>query len=155
MIADFGGLSEVMPVFAVFFMIITLSSIALPGTNGFVGEFLILLGAFRATWSTASLATTGVILGAVYMLWMFQRVMFGEIPREENRKVKDLGAREILILCSVVFLYHPHGRLSEDVLQEDGYHCGGVYGLREREERSAYAGFASCGDTRYGGQRID
>jgi NADH-quinone oxidoreductase subunit M len=103
MIADFGGLSASMPIFAVFFMIITLSSIALPGTNGFVGEFLILLGAFRSNMVFGIIATSGVVLGAVYMLWMFQRVMFGEIKKEENRKVKDLGAREIVILCSVVF----------------------------------------------------
>jgi NADH-quinone oxidoreductase subunit M len=103
MIADFGGLSASMPIFAVFFMIVTLSSIALPGTNGFVGEFLILLGAFRSVKLYGILGTIGVVLGAVYMLWMFQRVMFGEITREENRKVRDLGAREVLILCCVVF----------------------------------------------------
>jgi NADH-quinone oxidoreductase subunit M len=103
MIADFGGLSASMPIFAVFFMIVTLSSIALPGTNGFVGEFLILLGAFRSVKLYGILGSIGVVLGAVYMLWMFQRVMFGEITREENRKVKDLGAREVLILCAVVF----------------------------------------------------
>ncbi|HEY3278844.1 MAG TPA: NADH-quinone oxidoreductase subunit M [Syntrophorhabdaceae bacterium] len=104
MIAEFGGLSKVMPVFAVFFMIITLSSIALPGTNGFVGEFLILLGAFKANKVYGVLATTGVVLGAVYMLWMFQRVMFGVVTKEENKKLKDLGAREILILVPMVFL---------------------------------------------------
>jgi NADH-quinone oxidoreductase subunit M len=103
MISDFGGLSASMPVFAVFFMIVTLSSIALPGTNGFVGEFLILLGTFRSNMVYGIIATSGVVLGAVYMLWMFQRVMFGEITKEENRKVKDLGAREIVILCTVVF----------------------------------------------------
>jgi NADH-quinone oxidoreductase subunit M len=103
MIADFGGLSATMPIFAIFFMIVTLSSIALPGTNGFVGEFLILFGAFRSNMVYGIIATSGVVLGAVYMLWMFQRVMFGEIKHEENRKVKDLGGREILILCSVVF----------------------------------------------------
>jgi NADH-quinone oxidoreductase subunit M len=103
MISDFGGLSKVMPVFAVFFMIITLSSIALPGTNGFVGEFLILLGAFKANMVYGVLATTGVVLGAVYMLWMFQRVMFGVITKDENRNLKDLGKREVLILVPMVF----------------------------------------------------
>jgi NADH-quinone oxidoreductase subunit M len=95
MIADFGGLSKVMPRLAVFFMIITLSSIALPGTNGFVGEFLILLGAFRSNMLYGVLATTGVILGAVYMLWMFQRVMFGTIDNEKNRRLPDMSAREL------------------------------------------------------------
>ncbi len=103
MISDFGGLSASMPIFAIFFMIITLSSIALPGTNGFVGEFLILFGAFRAHMVYGIIATSGVVLGAVYMLWTFQRVMFGEITNEANRKVKDLGGREIFILCTVVF----------------------------------------------------
>jgi len=102
MIADFGGLSKVMPRLAAFFMIVTLSSIALPGTNGFVGEFLILLGAFRSNMLYGVLATTGVILGAVYMLWMFQRVMFGKITKEENTRLKDLTKRETVILCSIV-----------------------------------------------------
>ncbi len=102
MIADFGGLSKVMPRLAVFFMIITLSSIALPGTNGFVGEFLILLGTFRSNVTYGVLATTGVILGAVYMLWMFQRVMFGRITNEANRLLTDLTRRETVILCTIV-----------------------------------------------------
>jgi NADH-quinone oxidoreductase subunit M len=102
MIADFGGLSKVMPRLAVFFMIVTLSSIALPGTNGFVGEFLILLGAFRSNILYGVLASTGVILGAVYMLWMFQRVMFGKIVKEENSRLKDVTKREAAILCSIV-----------------------------------------------------
>jgi NADH-quinone oxidoreductase subunit M len=104
MISDFGGLAKVMPIFATFFMIITLSSIALPGTNGFVGEFLILLGAFKSNVVYGTLATTGVILGAVYMLWMFQRVMFGVVTKDENRNLKDLGGREILIMVCMVFL---------------------------------------------------
>ncbi len=103
MIADFGGLARVMPKLAVLFMIITLSSIGLPGTNGFVGEFLILLGAFRSNVSFGVLATTGVVLGAVYMLWMFQRVMYGEITKEENRQLKDINKREMTILVLIVF----------------------------------------------------
>ncbi len=103
-IAEFGGLSKVMPVFAVFFMIVTLSSIGLPGTNGFVGEFLILLGAFQSNIVYGALATTGVVLGAAYMLWMFQRVMFGKITKPENEKLKDLSAREIAVLVPMVIL---------------------------------------------------
>jgi NADH-quinone oxidoreductase subunit M len=104
LIADFGGLSKVMPIYAAFFMIVTLSSIGLPGTNGFVGEFLILLGAFRSNVIYGVLAATGVILGAAYMLWMFQRVMFGKITRPENEKLKDLNGREIAILVPMVIL---------------------------------------------------
>ena len=104
MISDFGGLSKVMPVFAVIFMIVTLSSIGLPGTNGFVGEFLILLGAFRSKTAFGVAAATGVILGAAYMLWMFQRVMFGEIKNPENMKLKDLNGREIATMIPMVLL---------------------------------------------------
>jgi NADH-quinone oxidoreductase subunit M len=104
LIADFGGLSKVMPVYAIFFMIVTLSSIGLPGTNGFVGEFLILLGVFQSNIVYGVLAATGVILGAAYMLWMFQRVMFGKITRPENEKLKDLNAREITILVPMVIM---------------------------------------------------
>jgi len=104
MIADFGGLSKVMPIYAAFFMIVTLSSIGLPGTNGFVGEFLILLGAFRSNVVYGVLAATGVILGAAYMLWMFQRVMFGKITRPENEKLQDVSAREITVLVPMVIM---------------------------------------------------
>ena len=102
MIADFGGISKVMPIYATFFMIVTLSSIGLPGLNGFVGEFLILLGTFKVNVTYAVFAATGVILSAVYMLWMFQRVMFGEITKEENRKLKDLSLREIIVLIPII-----------------------------------------------------
>jgi len=104
MIAEFGGLSKVMPVYAIFFMIVTLSSIGLPGTNGFVGEFLILLGAFQSNIVYGVLAATGVILGAAYMLWMFQRVMFGKITNPKNEKLQDLSPREITILVPMVIM---------------------------------------------------
>ena len=102
MIADFGGLWGVMPVFAALFLVVTLSSIGLPGLNGFVGEFLILSGAFGARpWFTA-FATLGVVLGAVYMLWMFQRVVFGVVTHEENRRLRDLTPREYAVLIPVI-----------------------------------------------------
>jgi len=104
MIADFGGLSKVMPVYAAIFMIVTLSSIGLPGTNGFVGEFLILLGAFKARTIYGVLGATGVVLGAAYMLWMFQRVMFGEVKNPENLKLQDLNRREIVYMVPMVIL---------------------------------------------------
>jgi len=104
MIADFGGLSKVMPIYAAIFMIVTLSSIGLPGTNGFVGEFLILLGAFKARTVYGVLGATGVVLGAAYMLWMFQRVMFGEIKNPENLKLQDLSIREIAYMVPMVIM---------------------------------------------------
>jgi NADH-quinone oxidoreductase subunit M len=103
LIADFGGISKKMPVFATIFLIITFSSIGLPGTNGFVGEFLILMGAFESNlrWY-AVFATTGVILAAVYMLWMYQRVMMGKITNPENEELQDLSAREITVMVPLL-----------------------------------------------------
>lgn len=110
MIEDFGGIAKVVPVFAVMFMISTLASIGLPGLNGFVGEFLILNGAFNSEVipenAFAVFGTTGVILAAVYMLWMYQRVMFGPIKHEENKKLADLNFREIgLLVPLVIFMF--------------------------------------------------
>jgi len=104
MIADFGGLAHSMPVLAVFFMLITLSSIGLPGLNGFVGEFLILQGTFLESPVRAGLAALTMVLAAVYMLWMYQRVFLGELRHEENRNLSDLGKREVLVLVPLAFL---------------------------------------------------
>jgi len=105
LIADFGGLAKQMPVFATIFMIVTFSSIGLPGTNGFVGEILVLVGAFESSlrWY-AVVAASGVILSAVYMLWMFQRVMFGKLDNPKNQKLQDLNAREIALMVPLIFL---------------------------------------------------
>lgn len=110
MIKDFGGIAKRMPIFTVMFMIATLASIGLPGLNGFVGEFLILNGSFFSELYDnkvfAILAASGVILAAVYMLWMFQRVMFGPLENEENKKLVDLNAREIgLLVPLVIFMF--------------------------------------------------
>ncbi len=104
LIADYGGVTKKMPVFAVFFMVMTLSSIGLPGLNGFVGEFLVLLGTFKSNVLIAVIATTGVILSACYMLWMFQRVMFNKITNPENSKLKDINKREVALLVPIVML---------------------------------------------------
>jgi NADH-quinone oxidoreductase subunit M len=105
LITDFGGLSKQMPIFATIFMIVTFSSIGLPGTNGFVGEFLVLLGGFESNlrWYVV-FASSGVILSAVYMLWMFQRVMFGKLDNPKNQNLKDLDAREIAIMLPLIFM---------------------------------------------------
>jgi NADH-quinone oxidoreductase subunit M len=102
LIEEFGGLWKVMPAFSVLFMIVTFSSIGLPGLNGFVGEFLILVGAFQWNRWVAVLATTGIIFAAVYMLWMYQRVIFGEVTHEENRRLADLSLREWAVLVPVL-----------------------------------------------------
>jgi NADH-quinone oxidoreductase subunit M len=103
-IADFGGLWKVIPVFSVIFLVVTLSSIGLPGTNGFVGEFLVLLGTFKHSVAWAAVAATGVILSACYMLWMFQRVVYGPVTNEENAKLKDLSLREKLVFAPLLIL---------------------------------------------------
>jgi NADH-quinone oxidoreductase subunit M len=103
LIADYGGLWRRVPRYAAVFLVITLSSIGLPGLNGFVGEFLILLGAFQR-WPTAAIvATSGVVLGAVYMLWAYQRIMFGPLTAA-NRELADLSPREMMVLAPVVVM---------------------------------------------------
>jgi len=101
-IADFGGLWKSIPVYAAVFLVVMFSSVGLPGLNGFVGEFLILLGAFGTQRPAAIFATGGLVLGAVYMLWMYQRVIFGPIRHPENARLHDLSRREIAVLAPVV-----------------------------------------------------
>jgi len=104
LIADFGGLWAVVPLFSAVFLFVTLSSIGLPGLNGFVGEFLILVGTFQVHRLSAVLATAGIIYAAVYMLWMYQRVAFGPVTHEENRRLPDLDARELATLVPILVL---------------------------------------------------
>lgn len=104
LIGDFGGLWNPLPIFSASFLLVTLSSIGLPGLNGFVGEFLILLGALREEPLWAAGAATGIVLGAIAMLWMFRRVVFGPLIRTENRDLQDVGWREILILAPILVL---------------------------------------------------
>jgi len=113
LLADYGGLGRTMPVYATFFVIAVLSSAGLPGLNGFVGEFLILAGSFRAFPAAATIAATGVILAAIYLLWLVQKVFFGPITNEENRHVPDIAWNEIaamvpLVLFMVWIGVHPN-----------------------------------------------
>jgi NADH-quinone oxidoreductase subunit M len=101
-ISEFGGIAKPMPVFAAFFGLVTMSSIGLPMLNGFVGEFLILLGTFLVNPWAAVIATSGVVLAAAYMLWMYRRVMFGPVDNEENRGLMDLGVREKVVMVAMV-----------------------------------------------------
>jgi NADH-quinone oxidoreductase subunit M len=117
-ISEFGGIAKQMPLFFFFFLIVLLSSIGLPLLNGFVGEFLILLGAFQAKAWIAIVAATGVIWGAVYMLWMFQRVMFGPLDKEENRDLQDLDRREIAILVPIILAMFWIGIYSNSFLRK-------------------------------------
>jgi NADH-quinone oxidoreductase subunit M len=118
LISEYGGISKAMPIFAVFFMIMTMSSIGLPALNGFIGEFTILSGAFQIPdsvaltifgvrlggifWATA--AVMGIVLGAAYMLWLYQRTMWGKLDKPENQKLVDLNLREIMTLAPLTVL---------------------------------------------------
>ena len=119
MIADYGGIAKVVPVYATIFLIVTLSSIGLPSTNGFIGEFLILAGTFQEALSAKAAtgfsykiavfvlgigAATGIVLGAVYMLTMYRRVFFGEVTHEENKGLADMSLRELLVMLPLIVL---------------------------------------------------
>jgi NADH-quinone oxidoreductase subunit M len=109
LIAEFGGLANLMPVYSTLFLIVTLSSIALPLLNGFVGEFLVLIGTYTSPVLPqarlyASTAALGMILSAVYMLWMYQRVIYGKVTNPANLKLKDLNLREKLVLAPMILL---------------------------------------------------
>ncbi|MFZ5875276.1 MAG: complex I subunit 4 family protein [Nitrospirota bacterium] len=103
-IAEFGGLAKTMPLLATFFLIMIFSSIGLPGTNGFIGEFLILLGAFKAHWIYGAIGVLGVILGAAYMLWFYERAIFGPVTNPINERLPDLNRRELAITLPLVAL---------------------------------------------------
>ena len=116
-ISKYGGVVSVMPRYAVVFMVFTLGSLGLPGTTGFIGEFLILLGTFKVNFLVASIASLGVILGAAYMLWLYRRIVFGEIKNTEVNKLIDLNRSEMIILSvlafvSILFGFYPDPLLS-------------------------------------------
>ena len=103
-IADYGGLVHRMPRYALFFMLFMLASVGLPGTSGFVGEFLVLMAAFEVSTWLAVLSTSGVVLGATYMLWLYRRVVFGVLDKENLKNILDLSPREIAIFAPLIAL---------------------------------------------------
>ena len=106
LMSDYGGIARVVPVYTTAFLIMTFSSIAVPGTNGFVGEFLVLLGTFKSSLGVGFgvFATVGVILGAAYMLWMVQKVFFGPLTHRDNQGLNDLNAREFVTVLPLLVL---------------------------------------------------
>ena len=106
-INDYGGLVNVMPKYSILLMVFTLGSLGLPGTTGFIGEFLILMGTFKKSFLVAAIASLGVILGAAYMLWLYKRVVFGELTNQKLLKIIDLNKVELSILTllalSIIF----------------------------------------------------
>jgi NADH-quinone oxidoreductase subunit M len=103
-ISEFGGLWHSVPTYAAIFMVVMLSSAGLPGLNGFVGEFLILLGAYLHTWQAAVIAVSGLILGALYLFYAYERVMFGPITKDVNKTLPDLDRREIVVMVPLLAL---------------------------------------------------
>jgi NADH-quinone oxidoreductase subunit M len=101
-IKAYGGLVNRMPIYAAVFMVFTMANVGLPGTSGFVGEFLSLLGAFKANTLVAIVATTGVVLSAAYALWLYRRVVFGELDKPDLQDIEDLNRRELFILAPLV-----------------------------------------------------
>jgi len=103
-IARYGGLAERMPVYAFFFMVFMLASVGLPGTSGFVGEILVLVGLFQVSTWAATLAATGVILGAAYMLWLYRRVIFGKLTKDDLKSIMDMNRREVAVFTPLLVL---------------------------------------------------
>jgi NADH-quinone oxidoreductase subunit M len=103
LISDYGGVVNILPKFSLIFIIFVLGGLGLPGTSGFIGEFLVLVGAFKKNYLVAILSSTGVVLGAAYMLWLAKRVIFGDITNSAITKLKDLNYSETFILSILVF----------------------------------------------------
>jgi NADH-quinone oxidoreductase subunit M len=102
LIEAYGGLARVMPLFAALLTFVSLSSIAVPGTNGFIGEFLVLMGAFRTAPVLTLIATTSVIIAAAYLLWAIQRILFNALDKRENEHVPDLNRRELVLMAPLI-----------------------------------------------------
>src|SRR5213078_348978 len=102
-ITAYGGLVNRMPLYALVFMVFTMANVGLPGTSGFVGEFLTLIGTFRVNIPVATLATLGVILSAAYALWLYRKVIFGKLEKPKLLSIQDLGWREVVVLAPLVF----------------------------------------------------
>ncbi|MBI4427845.1 MAG: NADH-quinone oxidoreductase subunit M [Ignavibacteriales bacterium] len=141
-ISDFGGVAKLMPVYATFFLVISLSSIGLPGLNGFVGEFLVLLGAFKSavlgTYAYAAIAGIGVILSAVYLLWMYQRVMLGPVREGAvyaGHKLSDITKREMVALGFIVIFVVWIGVYPGTFLKKSAWTAKTVVTLMENVQR--------------------
>ena len=151
-IAAYGGLVNRMPLYAAVFMVFTLANVGLPGTSGFVGEFLTLLGAFQVNTWVAFFAATGVILSAAYALWLYRRVIFGALDKESLKAILDLSRREIAILAPLVAADHLLRLLSGAGHQRDRR---GGRSTRQQLSGSAVGGGQARRGRRSSGARTD
>jgi NADH-quinone oxidoreductase subunit M len=139
MIEAYGGIARVVPVFAALLTFVSLSSIGLPGTNGFIGEFLVLLGAFRTHPVLATVATTGVIFAAAYLLWAIQRILFNPLDKQENEHIPDLNARELALLAPLIVAIVWLGVYPAPVLRRMEASAAGVVNLVQSRAAAAQA----------------
>jgi NADH-quinone oxidoreductase subunit M len=142
LIEDYGGIAKVMPVFAVMLSIVAMSSIGVPGTNGFVGEFLVLVGSFRTQPYFTIIASTAVIFAAVYLLWALQRIIYNPLSKPENRHLPDLNWREIGLLVPLVFVIFWIGVYPAPILEKTK---AAATRLVERVERGSVNAAAGSG----------
>jgi len=127
----YGGVSDVMPRFALFFMFMMLASVGLPGTSGFVGELLVLIGIWKTSPVVAVLTATGLILGAIYMLWLYRRVMFGKAIKEEILSLNKMNYREISIFVPIAILVLFLGVYSVPLLDITKLSISNIYEITE------------------------
>ena len=155
-IAAYGGLTKVVPVFAFLFLVFTLSSIALPLTNGFVGEFLILLGSFQTFEKHTMVAVLGVILGAAYMLTLYLKTMFGELDQEKNGDLEDVRPHELVALVPLLVLVFYMGIFPQSILRTMEPSVNAMIAGVEERHRSlnTYEGVSGSAMARLGTQRI-
>ena len=146
LIEDYGGIARVVPMFAAMLTIVTFSSIGVPGTNGFVGEFLVLIGSFRTQPVLSVIATTAVIISAGYLLWAIQRILFNPLDKPENEHVPDLNRRELAIMLPLVAAIVWLGVHRAPVLRR----MGGRDTVRDVGDRSSEHVDQSVADSRRG-----
>ena len=138
-IARYGGLVNRMPVYAFTFMVFMLASVGLPGTSGFVGEILVLIGVFQVSTWVAALAATGVILGAAYMLWLYRRVIFGTLDKEDLKSILDMNRREVAVFAPLIFLTIFMGVYPDPFLEVMHASVDNLIGQYEQGMRAAQA----------------
>jgi NADH-quinone oxidoreductase subunit M len=150
-IAAYGGLVERMPIYAAIFMIFTMANVGLPGTSGFVGEFLTLMGTFKVNVAVATLATLGVILSAAYALWLYRKMIFGKLEKPKLQSIQDVDAREILIFTPLVALTLLFGFYPKPVLDMSSASVNALVAQYQQAigaKKSAAIDFKTTGETR-------